>query len=86
MASIIVFFKDASNVSVKLLYARVVTICNDKWDDYGPNLPDIPLNFWSDFSNNGADFGLWKQIGELKYLPEGLTTLTNTEPTVLCWE
>jgi len=37
------------------------------------------------------DLGLWKQIGETKFLPETLPdkkikTLTNVQPTILCWE
>jgi photosystem II stability/assembly factor-like uncharacterized protein len=79
--------KDASNVSIKLLYAKVINrVSDDRTKPFEPRLPDIPQNFWTDFPNNSADLGLWKQIGEKKSLPDGPKTLTNVEPTVLCWE
>ena len=79
--------KDASNVSIKLLYTKVINrVSDDRTKPFEPKLPDIPQNFWTDFPNNSAELGLWKQIGEKKSLPDGLKTLTNVEPTVLCWE
>jgi photosystem II stability/assembly factor-like uncharacterized protein len=74
--------KDASNVSIKLLYAKVIDSVSD--DIF---LPDIPQDFWTKFSDASVDLdlGLWKQIG-IKSLPDGPKTLTYTEPTVVCWE
>ena len=78
-------------VMIKLLYAKLLDSDNDDISrSKGPSLPDIPENFWIDFSNESADLGLWKQIG-IKFLPEDLSdnkikTLTNVEPTILCWE
>jgi photosystem II stability/assembly factor-like uncharacterized protein len=79
--------KDAGDVTIKLLWAKVLNSgSEDKSRSKEPNLPDIPQNFW----NDSADLGLWKQIG-IKFLPEPLPdqkikTLTNAEPTILCWE
>jgi hypothetical protein len=82
-------------VSIKLLFANV-TPDKDITTPLIPQLPNIPHNFWTDFSNKDADLGEWKQIGEIKCLPEELKTstniepkfktLTNVEPTVVCWE
>jgi len=81
-----------SNVMIKLLYAKVLdSDSDDKSRSKWPNLPNIPENFWKEFLNDSADLGLWKQIGKIKFLPEALPdkkikTLTNVEPTILCWE
>jgi photosystem II stability/assembly factor-like uncharacterized protein len=84
--------KDAGVVMIKLFYAKVLNNdSNDISRSKTPNLPDLPENFWSEFKNDSADLGLWKQIGKTKFLPESLPdnkvkTLTNVEPTILCWE
>ena len=79
--------KDADSVSIKLLYAKDVMEERDvKSEAFGPYLPDLPKNFWIDFYNNTADLGLWTQIGQIINLPDGPKTLTNVEPTILCWE
>ena len=76
------------NVIIKLFYAKVLSSDNDDQSrSKVPNLPDIPENFWK----GSANFGQWKQIGKTKFLPDPLSsttikTLTNVEPTVLCWE
>ena len=74
-------------VSIKLLYANVVNSPDEGiTTPFIPKLPDIPQDFWDEFSNESADLGSWKQIGKIKYLPEGPKTLTNVEPTVVCWD
>ena len=74
------------DVVIKLFYAMALNK-DEKSVSKGPNLPDIPGNFWK----NCDDLGLWKQVGPTKFLPEQLSdnkfkTLTNIEPTILCWE
>ncbi len=79
--------KDAKDVIIKLFYARVINrISNDKAKPFEPKLPDIPQYFWTGFSKDSADLGSWKQIGEKILLPAGNKTLTNVEPTVVCWD
>jgi photosystem II stability/assembly factor-like uncharacterized protein len=78
--------KDASNVSIKLLYAKVInSVSEDTTKPFEPKLPVIPPNFWTDFYNP-VNLGPWIQIGKIKSLPDKLKTLTNAEPTVICWE
>jgi hypothetical protein len=91
----LVHIKDAGDphnrnldVMIKLFYAKSLNNNKDeKAISKGPNLPDIPGNFWKNYDN----LELWKQISPTKLLPERLQdnkfkTLTNVEPTVLCWE
>ena len=74
-------------VTIMLLYASVINSPNDDLTaPFVPKLPDIPRNFWAQFSNNCVNEGAWKQIGEVKLLPEKPKTLTNVEPTVIAWE
>ena len=78
--------REAGNVFIKLLYAQVMNgVSDDRTKPFEPKLPDIPKNFWTDFFNKSADLGQWKQIGDIKILPHKPKTLTNIEPTVLCW-
>ena len=71
------------DVMIKLFYAKALNNNKDeKSISKGPNLPDIPGNFWKNYD----DSGLWKQIDPTKLLPECLPdnkfkTLTNVEPT-----
>jgi hypothetical protein len=64
-----------NNVKLRLFYAN-----QDKKGKY----PILDTNFWT--SNLTSDDSVWKQIGSTRILPEGKKTLTNTEPTILCWQ
>lgn len=72
-------------VSIKLLYANVTNSPGSN-TPFIPALPDIPQNFWTEITKESNNLGNWKQIGETKFLPKDKKTLTNIEPTVLCWE
>ena len=64
-----------NDVMIKLFYAN-----QDKKEKY----PQLDMNFWtSNITRNDSE---WKQIGSTRVLPEGKKTLTNTEPTILCWQ
>ncbi len=79
--------KNASNVTIKLFYAKIIDeISNERTKSFEPKLPELSQNFWREFLNDHADSSPWEQIGEKISLPMKPKTLTNVEPTVICWE
>jgi hypothetical protein len=63
--------KPASQVSVKLLYAKSAE-----------SLPALPADFWSAFPNDSAHTSVWKPIGAAKLVP----TVSHLEPLILSWD
>jgi hypothetical protein len=68
--------------SIRVFYAKTI----QQSDHNSVEFPDLPHNFWDEFSNNSFNNVSWNPIGETKQLPSGIKTLTNTEPTIIEWD
>jgi len=67
-----------NNVQIKLFYAN-------QQENKG-QYHELDKNFWTSNLISTHQDSYWKQIGSTRILPEGKKTLTNTEPTILCWQ